>query len=46
MKVWREEKEVVRLRSGNIVLVTRFFNRNGEQVDWKVVLLKRATKEA
>ena len=34
--------ETKRLRNGNLVEVTKFFGKNGEQVEWRVRLLHRA----
>ena len=33
---------VKRLQNGNLVKVTRFFDRKGQQVEWRVRLLHRA----
>ena len=36
--------EAKRLRNGNLVEITRFFNKKGEQVEWKVRLLHKVQK--
>lgn len=37
---------VKRLRNGNLVRVTRFFDFKGQQVEWRVRLLHRARKSS
>ena len=41
-KFFLKTVETKRLRNGNLVEVTKFFGKNGEQVEWRVKLLHRA----
>lgn len=36
--------EAKRLRNGNLVEITRFFGKNGNQVEWRVRILHKARK--
>ena len=40
--VYRETRELVRLASGNYILVVRLFGRKGELVDWRVLKTDKA----
>ena len=36
--------ETKRLRNGNLVEITRYFGKNGNQIEWRVRILHKAQK--
>ena len=44
-KIIFRTETVKRLRNGNLVKVTRFFDWRGRQVEWRVKILHRARQQ-
>ena len=40
--VYRETRELVRLKNGNYMVVVKKFGKHGQQLDWEAVLVRKA----